>query len=127
MRLRQAEAFAHIDADEPGSVTALHDAHQMIFKRERDYGLHDKLHQYYKPTRSLVARISRPYKSGMQQRRKPKPDSLDQLIQVRCNAGFLDRLDDWRRAQDDLPSRAEAIRRIVAAEIDKTGREGRRR
>lgn len=26
---------------------------------------------------------------------------------------FLDRVDDWRRKQPDLPSRAEAIRRLV--------------
>ncbi|WP_299307847.1 hypothetical protein [uncultured Croceicoccus sp.] len=31
---------------------------------------------------------------------------------------FLDRVDDWRRQQADIPSRAEAIRRLVAKALD---------
>jgi metal-responsive CopG/Arc/MetJ family transcriptional regulator len=34
-------------------------------------------------------------------------------FQMRVSEEFLARLDDWRRAQRDLPSRAEAIRRLV--------------
>jgi hypothetical protein len=33
---------------------------------------------------------------------------------MRASKEFLDRLDDWRRKQPDLPSRAEAIRRLIA-------------
>jgi metal-responsive CopG/Arc/MetJ family transcriptional regulator len=33
-------------------------------------------------------------------------------IGVRMDEGFLKRLDEWRRNQDDLPSRPEAIRRL---------------
>jgi hypothetical protein len=38
---------------------------------------------------------------------------FDQLLQVRCDAAFLARLDDWRRLQPDIPSRGEAVRRLV--------------
>jgi hypothetical protein len=37
----------------------------------------------------------------------------DQTFQMRVSADFVRRLDDWRREQPDLPSRAEAIRRLV--------------
>jgi hypothetical protein len=37
----------------------------------------------------------------------------DKLFQMRTTAEFLRRVDDWRRAQEDLPSRTEAIRRLV--------------
>jgi len=39
--------------------------------------------------------------------------NLDQLLQVRADRKFVEILDDWRRKQPDLPSRAEAIRRLV--------------
>jgi hypothetical protein len=32
---------------------------------------------------------------------------------MRVSEGFLRMVDDWRRGQVDLPSRAEAIRRMV--------------
>lgn len=32
---------------------------------------------------------------------------------MRVDQGFLDEIDAWRRAQPDLPPRAEAIRRLV--------------
>jgi hypothetical protein len=38
----------------------------------------------------------------------------DQAFQMRASKEFLEKLDDWRRLQPDLPSRAEAIRRLVA-------------
>lgn len=37
----------------------------------------------------------------------------DRPFQMRASAEFLQKVDDWRRAQPDLPSRAEAIRRLV--------------
>ena len=39
-------------------------------------------------------------------------------LQTRVSAEFLAKLDEWRRAQPDLPSRTEAIRRIVEQAID---------
>jgi metal-responsive CopG/Arc/MetJ family transcriptional regulator len=32
---------------------------------------------------------------------------------MRVDQDFLDRVDDWRRRQKDLPSRSEAVRRMV--------------
>jgi len=34
-------------------------------------------------------------------------------IGVRLNEELLKRIDDWRRQQDDLPGRPEAIRRLI--------------
>jgi hypothetical protein len=33
---------------------------------------------------------------------------------MRFTVGQLDAVDEWRRAQPDLPSRTEAVRRLVA-------------
>ena len=40
-------------------------------------------------------------------------DKLDQRIQLVASASFGKVVDDWRRTQHDLPSRSEAIRRLV--------------
>ena len=37
----------------------------------------------------------------------------DKQFQMRASQEFLDRIDDWRRAQADIPPRSEAIRRLV--------------
>jgi hypothetical protein len=34
-------------------------------------------------------------------------------LMIRCQDDFLGALDQWRRAQPDLPSRSEAVRRLV--------------
>jgi metal-responsive CopG/Arc/MetJ family transcriptional regulator len=34
-------------------------------------------------------------------------------ISIRVGDDFLKRLDEWRRRQNDLPSRPEAIRRLI--------------
>ncbi|QIG80113.1 ribbon-helix-helix protein, CopG family [Stakelama tenebrarum] len=44
--------------------------------------------------------------------------NLDQLVQIRCDKAFIETLDEWRRLQPDLPSRAEAIRRLVRKGLD---------
>ena len=36
-------------------------------------------------------------------------------FEMRVDADFLGTVDEWRRRQPDLPTRAEAIRRIVQA------------
>lgn len=41
----------------------------------------------------------------------------DQQLQMRVSAEFLRDLDEWRRKQDEIPSRAEAIRRLVGKGI----------
>lgn len=40
-------------------------------------------------------------------------EKLDQRIQLVASASFGKDVDDWRRGQADLPSRSEAIRRLV--------------
>jgi len=39
-------------------------------------------------------------------------------LELRVSPSFLKRLDAWRRMQEDLPSRAEAIRRICDDKIE---------
>jgi hypothetical protein len=38
----------------------------------------------------------------------------DQRVPVMMSADDVDAIDVWRRIQDDLPTRSEAIRRLVA-------------
>lgn len=40
-------------------------------------------------------------------------EKLDQRIQLVASAQFSKTVDEWRRSQSDLPSRSEAIRRLV--------------
>jgi hypothetical protein len=42
---------------------------------------------------------------------RPPGRIQDRLFQMRLSEEFLERLDEWRGKQPDLPSRAEAIRR----------------
>ena len=53
----------------------------------------------------------------------------DKVFQMRASAEFLRRIDDWRRVQADLPSRSEAIRRLIqlGLEAGATGNGGRPR
>lgn len=44
--------------------------------------------------------------------------NLDQLLQVRADEAFVQMIDDWRRQQQDIPSRAEAIRRLVRRALE---------
>ena len=46
-------------------------------------------------------------------RGRPPNRTHDRPFQMRVSEGFLRMVDDWRRGQVDLPSRAEAIRRMV--------------
>lgn len=46
-------------------------------------------------------------------RRGPKPTGVGTLIGVRLQPESLEAVDAWRKKQDDLPSRPEAIRRLV--------------
>jgi metal-responsive CopG/Arc/MetJ family transcriptional regulator len=43
--------------------------------------------------------------------------TFDQRLELRVSTAFLKIIDDWRRKQEDLPNRSEAIRRIVEAEL----------
>ena len=43
----------------------------------------------------------------------------DPVTAIRLSEEMRRDLDDWRRTQDDLPSRSEAIRRLVAIALKK--------
>jgi len=45
--------------------------------------------------------------------RKPRPAVTGEPVLVRIQPDMELRLDDWRRRQHDLPSRPEAIRRLM--------------
>jgi hypothetical protein len=45
--------------------------------------------------------------------RKPRPKVTGDPVTVRVQPEMGKHLDDWRRKQDDLPGRPEAIRRLV--------------
>jgi len=46
-------------------------------------------------------------------RGRPSKIAQDRPFQMRVSESFLRMVDDWRRGQIDVPSRAEAIRRMV--------------
>lgn len=37
----------------------------------------------------------------------------DKVFQMRASEEFLRKIDNWRRLQKDIPSRAEAIRQLI--------------
>ena len=39
-------------------------------------------------------------------------------LALRASPEFIKAIDDWRRVQEDLPSRGEAIRRLVQAALN---------
>ncbi len=43
----------------------------------------------------------------------PKPKADTKPVTLRVPQDLLDAIDNWRRTQKDLPSRTEAIRRLV--------------
>jgi hypothetical protein len=44
---------------------------------------------------------------------KKRAEVTGDLVGVRVQPDMAKQLDDWRRKQDDLPGRPEAIRRLV--------------
>ena len=47
-----------------------------------------------------------------------KPAS--ERFEMRVPSDWLAKVDEWRRQQDDLPSRAEAIRRLVESGLGRS-------
>lgn len=45
--------------------------------------------------------------------RKKRPPVTGELVGVRVQPEMLEKLDNWRREQPDLPGRPEAIRRLI--------------
>jgi hypothetical protein len=56
--------------------------------------------------------------------RQKRPEQTGELIGVRFQPKPLAAIDAWRRGQEDLPGRAEAIRRLVDAGLAATKRKG---
>jgi hypothetical protein len=44
---------------------------------------------------------------------RPTSEPQTHLLQMRISAAFLEKLDRWRGRQFDVPSKTEAIRRLV--------------
>lgn len=42
----------------------------------------------------------------------------DRVFQMRVSDAFLATIDEWRRHEADLPSRAEAVRRLIERGLD---------
>jgi hypothetical protein len=51
--------------------------------------------------------------------RKPRPKQTGTFIGTRVQPELLKQLDDWRREQPDIPTRPEAIRRLVVKGLGK--------
>jgi len=51
-------------------------------------------------------------------RRGPAPTGKGTLIGVRLQPDQLAKVDAWREAQDDAPTRPEAIRRLVESTLE---------
>jgi hypothetical protein len=45
---------------------------------------------------------------------KPRAKEVGTLVGTRFQSELLDAVDAWRKEQSDLPSRPEAVRRLVA-------------
>jgi hypothetical protein len=46
------------------------------------------------------------------------PDTPKTAIHVRLTDTLRDRLEDWRRAQPNIPPRSEALRRLIDKALD---------
>jgi metal-responsive CopG/Arc/MetJ family transcriptional regulator len=44
---------------------------------------------------------------------KPRPEATGEFVGLRIQPALLTAIDDWRRHQNDIPGRSEAIRRLV--------------
>ena len=49
-------------------------------------------------------------------------EAKTERFEMRLSPEFVARVDEWRRRQADLPSRAEAIRRLAEAGLKKTAK-----
>lgn len=76
---------------------------------------------------SLAARFFWRYKTDMStinDTKKPKgrPPVDTEAVNVRMDRTVLEAIDEWRRRQTDLPTRPEAIRRLVEAGLAVTSK-----
>ncbi|CAH1661113.1 hypothetical protein CHELA1G11_12433 [Hyphomicrobiales bacterium] len=54
---------------------------------------------------------------GAKKSKRGRPSVDSEAVNVRIERELLERIDDWRRYESDLPSRPEAIRRLLDAGI----------
>jgi uncharacterized protein len=47
------------------------------------------------------------------------PEPMTERFEMRLNQSVLEKVDEWRTRQSDLPSRSEAVRRLVEAAIER--------
>jgi len=52
---------------------------------------------------------------------RPKLDT--EPVNIRMDRQMLQAIDDYRRGQEDLPSRPEVVRRVLAEWLERQGRE----
>lgn len=57
----------------------------------------------------------------------PMKTERGRLYHMVVSDDFVQRIDDWRRRQHDIPSRAEAIRRLVSRGLDAEEIQGKRK
>ena len=58
-------------------------------------------------------------KSNTAQKPRGRPPVDTEAINVRLPVAWIAKLDNWRRAQSDLPGRPEAIRRLIELALEK--------
>jgi hypothetical protein len=71
--------------------------------------------------------MKRPTINSAKKSRRGRPHVESKAINVRMVVDALKSLDAWRRQQDDLPGRPEAIRRLVEIGLDATSKKGGKR
>jgi hypothetical protein len=49
------------------------------------------------------------------------------VFQMRVRKSFMDKVDNWRRIQEDIPPQAEAIRRLVEKGLEADRAEAKKR
>jgi hypothetical protein len=54
--------------------------------------------------------------------KRGRPQIESEAVNVRISKSALEIIDDWRRKQDDLPGRPEAIRRLVELGLKAKGK-----
>jgi hypothetical protein len=59
--------------------------------------------------------------------KRGRPPVESEAINVRMAVDAIKSLDAWRRQQDDLPGRPEAIRRLVEIGLEATSKKGGKR
>lgn len=59
-------------------------------------------------------------------RGRPISTGTGTQVGARWHDAELNEIDDWRRNQEDIPTRAEAIRRLVRIALDSLSKRGKR-